>query len=81
MMTNKVTREKSRFASCMSDKSTFHIPVFIEHVDILLKVHKSTENVNSKVLKTKNKKCYYQIVLHAKVKSQDLWKNKKQKDY
>ena len=56
MMTNKVTREKSRFASCMSDKSTFHIPVFIEHVDILLKVHKSTENVNSKVLKTKNKK-------------------------
>ena len=50
MMTNKVTREKSRFASCMSDKSTFHIPVFIEHVDILLKVHKSTENVNSKML-------------------------------
>ena len=72
MMTNKVIREKSRFASCMSDKSTFHIPVFIEHVDILLKVHKNLENVNSKVLKTKSKKCYYQIVLHAKVKSQDL---------
>ena len=54
----------------------------MKHVDILFKVQKDTEIVNSKVLKIKmvNQWCY-QNALYVPVKNQDLWNNKKQKDY
>ena len=46
------------------------------------KKKKNTDNINSKVVKLKMVDlCYHQNVLYVAVKNQNLWKNKKQKDY
>ena len=47
------------------------------------KCKKNTEDVNPKMIKRKNgtKQCYHKNVLYVVMKNQDLWKNKKQKDY
>ena len=45
----------------------------IKYADILLKVQKNAESVDSKVLKLKLvNQCYYKNVLYLVVKSQDL---------
>ena len=48
-----------------------------------LKCKKETENVDSKVLKTKNGKMMLSSkrAIGGSKKNQDLWKNKKQNDY
>ena len=45
-----------------------------------LKCKKNTENIDPKVSKTSNGRCYYQNVQYVIVKDQDLSKIKKQKD-
>ena len=43
---------------------------------------KNTENLNTKIFKTKNGRLIMQSkCTNADLKSQDLWKNNKQKDY
>ena len=45
-----------------------------------VKYRKDTENLDSKIFETKNVRSIMQPnVLNADLKSQDLWKNKKQK--
>ena len=46
------------------------------------KSKKNTESINPRVLKTRTaKQYYYQTVLYVVVKNQDIWKDKKQKEY
>ena len=45
-----------------------------------LKCKKNTENIDPKVSKTSNGRCYYQNVQYVRVKDQDLSKIKKQRD-
>ena len=57
IMPNKVVRQTSKCANCVSEKSIFlkkRSNKKTKHVDILVEVQKNTENVNSKVFKTKN---------------------------
>ena len=46
-----------------------------------LKWKKKTENVDSKVLKTKDDRAMILSLLYVASKDQDLWKKKKQKEY
>ena len=48
-----------------------------------LKCKKDTQNINSRVSNTSNrkKKCYYQNVKYVEVKSQDSLKIRNQKNY
>ena len=62
-MTNKVIRDKSRCAQCLSDKSRFMKQNSIKkesgvlhnkHDDILLKCKRNTKNIDAKMKRTKN---------------------------
>ena len=55
----------------------------MEHADILFEVQKDTQNVDSKLLKTKNGRTLLLSKCAAcrSKKSRDLWKDKNQKEY
>ena len=46
-----------------------------------VKCRKNNESLNPKIFETKNGRLCNQNVLNADLKREDLWKNKKQKDY
>ena len=80
-VTNKVVRDKSRCAQCLSDKSRFIKQKFNKKVvRNCLKCKKNTRNIHARTLKTKNGRLNlsskYAVCSSKKSKS----KSKKQKD-
>ena len=60
--------------------------VIEEHGDLLHEVQQKTKNLSPKLFKTKNSRLIMQSkcafgLLNVNLKNQDLWRNKKQKDY